>query len=182
MRFTIDEMKRYSEEAPLVENGLVFVISGADKKDIRALYQWLDSHYPEDTAIAFLLTLSSHDTQDGRIDRRKVKHGRGRPRTEVIGTEAVPHIHGLIVNQNEDTCIHSVKESITKYFQKRRKRKPTLRQQKIRLAEGLEIVPYMMKQADCSLSSKGFDFSYYMDCRYNDDFSHFQSENKFLKS
>ena len=119
---------------------------------------------------------------DGRIDRRKVKHGRGRPRTEVIGTEAVPHIHGLIVNQNKDTCIHSVKESITKYFQKRRKRKPTLRQQKIRLAEGLEIVPYMMKQADCSLSSKGFDFSYYMDCRYNDDFSHFQSENKFLKS
>lgn len=178
MRVTIDEIAEYSESAPLLINGLCFVQSGAEGKDTSALYQWLKRYCQKTDGLSFMLCQSSHES-DGVSKERKKTGQRGRPKTVVTGKSAKPHIHGVLINESQNTDIEDVKESLSAYCRKRRKKRPNLNQQKIKSLSGLQLVSYMSKQADSILSYGDFDFSYFNDCRYNDDFNPIFTDKNF---
>lgn len=169
MRISLDDVRKYTDSAPLYKDGLIFVQSGVEKKDVDCLLMWLRRLCTDNDGLSFTLITSTHESK-GRIEKAKVKTGKvGRPKTVVRGTKAEKHCHGLIINENEDTNISEVKEKLQDYCKKRRKKRPNLKTQKImNVWQGnLSIVKYMERQADSTHSFGNFDFDYFKSSYYS---------------
>lgn len=172
MKITVNDIVQYSENSPTCVNGLEFVQSGYEWNDVRALYDWGQRLCKKTNGLSFLLCYSTHNSKDGKLNRKVIRTGkRGRPKTVVTGTEVKPHIHGLFVNENLEIDIKQVKTALTTYCQKSRRRRPHLSRQKSACITGLQIIPYGCNQADKLLSCGSYDFDYFKDLRYNDDFN-----------
>lgn len=153
----------YTNNAPPYKDGLIFIQSGVEKKDIDCLLMWLRRLCKAKKGLSFLLASSSHESK-GTIKRKTIRTGKpGRPKTVVQGKKAEAHIHGLIVNESTDTDIQDVKKDLQVYCKNRRKKRPNLKTQKITEAwqGNLSIVKYMMRQSDSVHSYGDFDFEYF---------------------
>lgn len=170
MRIKLTESEKYSADAPKYLNGLIFVQSGTENCDIENTAQWLRRLCKKHDGLSSMLISSNHEARE-KIERSVIHTGeRGRPKTIVTGSAAVAHVHGAIINENPDTDIEAVKEALTSYCRKRRKKRPNLKQQKIKRAwnEGLPIVSYMTRQMNETkpYMAGNFNFMYYDDIRY----------------
>lgn len=170
MRIKLTESERYSANAPKYQSGLVFVQSGTEKSDIENMAQWLRRLCKKHDGLSSMLISSNHEAKE-EIERKVIHTGeRGRPKVIVTGSAAVAHVHGAIINENPDTDIEAVKEALTSYCRKRRKKRSDLKQQKIKRAwdDGLPIVSYMTRQMNETkpYMAGDFDFMYYDDIRY----------------
>ena len=163
MRVNLNDYRDYTSNAPPYENGLIFVQSGVEKKDIDCLVMWLRRLCEANEGLSFMLVTSTHESK-GNIQKTTVRTGKaGRPKTVVQGKKAKKHIHGLIVNESTDTDIQGVKKDLQAYCKKRRKKCTNLKTQKItEVWQGnLSIVKYMERQADSIHSYGDFDFEYF---------------------
>lgn len=149
MVYKLKDILSYSQNAPKYQEGLSFVQSGADEKDFSSLNMWLRRYCEKNENLSFMIVHSSFDTKEG--------------------VAAVPHIHGLLVS-DKDKTIDEAKKSLTKYCQKRRKKRPNLKRQQMKPLEGMNIVSYMKQQADSERTYGSFDFSFFTDARYVDMF------------
>ena len=170
MRIKLTEFEEYSANAPKYLNGLVFVQSGTEEKDIDNTAQWLRRLCKKYDGLSSMLISSNHEAKE-EIERKVIHTGeRGRPKVIVTGSAAVAHVHGVIINENPDTDIEAVKEALTSYCRKRRKKRSILKQQKIKRAwdNGLPIVSYMTRQMNETKPylAGNFDFLYHDDIRY----------------
>lgn len=150
MTIALQEFLNYSLNAPKYHDGLVFVQSGTDEKDVTAMNMWLRRYCQKHKGLSFMLVSSSTDSKDG--------------------TAAGPHIHGLLINEEPREKIEEARKSFTKYCQKRRKKRPGLKQQQTKLLNGMSIVQYMDRQCDSERTYGDFDFDYFKDARYVDVF------------
>ena len=123
MIIAFQEFLNYSLNAPKYHEGLVFVQSGVEEKDVTAINMWLRRYCQKHSGLSFMIVLSTTNTKDH--------------------TAAGPHIHGLLVNEEPNEKIEEARKSITKYFRKRRKKRSNLRQQQTKLLDGMAIVHYM---------------------------------------
>ena len=176
MRVSLNDYREYTSNAPPYENGLIFVQSGVEQKDIDCLLMWLRRLCADNEGLSFRLITSTHESK-GNIEKVRVHTGKaGRPKTVVKGKQAEKHCHGLIINESEDTDIGEVKKDLQAYCRKRRKKRPNLKTQKItEVWQGnLSIVKYMERQADSTHSYGDFDFGYFESPLYmppyNDNF------------
>lgn len=166
MEITFSEIKEVYENAPQYCDGLTFVWSGTDRKDAKNLFQMLKRNFPD---VSVLIVGSSTESKDGKCKKATIKTGkRGRPKTEVQGTKAEKHIHGLVISEHEKIDLRGIKKKITTHCQRARKKNPSLKQQKIKPLKGMDIVQYMDGQSDFKFSCGTFDFDYYLDNRYRD--------------
>lgn len=170
MRIKLTESERYSADAPKYLNGLIFVQSGTENCDIENMAQWLRRLCKKHNGLSSMLISSNHEAKE-EIKRSVIHTGmRGRPKTIVTGSAAVAHVHGAIINENPDTNIEAVKEALTSYCRKRRKKRSDLKQQKIKRAwdDGLPVVSYMTRQMNETkpYMAGNFNFMYYDDIRY----------------
>ena len=150
MVIKLKEFLSYSRNAPMYYDGLVFVQSGVDEKDFTATNMWLRRYCQKHKGLSFMIVLSSSDSTDG--------------------TAAGPHIHGLLINEEPKEKIEEARKSITKYCQKRRRKRSNLKQQQTKLLNGMSIVQYMDRQSDAERTYGDFDFDYFKDVRYVDVF------------
>ena len=168
MKYSWDEIKTYTGNAPKYVNGLAFVQSGYEKKDVMALVEWLRSFCNKTEGLSFRLVISSHEAK-GYIQKVQEKTGkRGRPKTVVKGNEAKPHVHLCIVNTNPLIKLSSIKEPVTKYVRKRRVKRLNLRQHKTQplWVSNLSYVSYMDRQSDHTYRGGNFDFDYFLNPLY----------------
>ena len=158
----------YTAKAPPYENGLIFVQSGAEKKDVDSLLMKLRRLCKDNEGLSFRLITSTHEST-GYIEKVTVKTGKpGRPKTIVKGKKAVNHCHGVIINESTGTDIYAVKKDLQVYFRKRRQKRSNLKTQKIKDAwqNNLSIIKYMDRQADSTHSYGSFDFDYFLSPYY----------------
>lgn len=166
MKISFSEIKDYYENAPKYNDGLVIAWSGTDRKDAKNLYQMLKRNFPD---VSVLIVGSSTESKDGRCKKVTINTGkRGRPKTVVQGTKAEKHLHGLIISENERIDLRTIKDKLTKHCQKARMRNPSLKQQKTKPLNGMDIVQYMTGQSDYKFSYGSFDFDYFNDARFRD--------------
>ena len=166
MKITFSEIKGMYENAPQYNDGLVIAWSGTDRKDAKNLYQMLKRNFPD---VSVLIVGSSTESKDGKCKKVIIKTGkRGRPKTEVQGTKAEKHMHGLVISEHEKTDLRGIKKKITAHCQRARKKNLSLKQQKIKPLNGMNIVQYMDGQSDFKFSCGSFDFDYFLDDRYRD--------------
>ena len=165
----LKDCKQYYLEAPSCIYAIQFVQSCVEDDDIKALYMWLRRRVID--GFSFLLCDSTTDSNTCKKEIL-ITHNRGRPKTVVIGKKVNRHIHGLIVIESESIDYQLLNNELHKYFNKRRKRKPYLKQQKIgKCSEGgLFIVKYDFKQADHIYKGGNFDFDYFTKDTYSDYF------------
>lgn len=168
----IDACKEYVQSAPVYKSGVQFVQSGVTDSDVMATLMWLRRKNRKDNT-SFLLCDSSTDSIG--CDSEYIKTGkRGRPKKTVLGKKVGRHIHGILISQ--DQSADAIKNDLTEYIQKRRKRNSTLKQQKVSELNQMYIVKYITRQADHIYQSNDFDFDYFNNDLYftpyeDDDFS-----------
>lgn len=193
MRFYwIDYIKAcalYVANAPNYDSALQFVQSGVEDADINALKMWL--RRLDNEHIAFILTDSTTDGKD--CNKEIIRNGKvGRPKKRVEGKKVKRHIHGLIISTDSSNDINEIKQSLSKYCNKRRKKRPNLKQQKIGIIKseyvnkGLYIAKYIDRQADHEYRGGDFNFNYFKDERYytlyDDNFDNILNFDKVDKS
>ena len=79
MTIALQEFLNYSLNAPKYHDGLVFVQSGTDEKDVTAMNMWLRRYCQKHKGLSFMIVSSTTDSKDG--------------------TAAGPHLHGLLINE-----------------------------------------------------------------------------------
>jgi len=177
MKIPVIEFERYSDNAPPYINGIIFVQSGVNDADVKSTYVWLRRLCQKYEGLSFLLISSNHDSK-GRLERRTLRTGKaGRPKVVLDGEPAERHIHGCIINENEETDIKKVKKEWWVRSKKHRKSRPHLKRQKTMdvWSNCLPIVSYMTRQMNETKPYKygSFDFAYFDDiryCKYPDDY------------
>ena len=168
MIFKIADFEQYTRDAPQYIDGLIFVQSGIEKEDTSCLLMWLRRLCKSTEGLSFMLITSSHDSKR-KTERKIIRSGKvGRPKTVMTGKKAEKHVHGLIVNENNETEIDAVKKELGSYCIKRRKKRPNLKRQKIQELNGMAIIPYMYRQSDSEHQYGTFDFDYFKDIRFCD--------------
>lgn len=168
MRVSLDDYREYTGNAPPYKDGLIFVQSGVQQKDIDCLLMWLRRLCADNEGLSFRLITSTHESK-GTIQKTTIRTGKaGRPKTVIQGKKAEKHCHGLIINESTYTDIQQVKKSLQGYCKKRRKKRKNLKTQKItEVWQGnLSIVKYMERQADSIHSYGNFDFDYFLSPYY----------------
>jgi hypothetical protein len=168
MIITLQEFERYTRDAPKYKDGLIFVQSGIEKEDTTCLVMWLRRLCQNTDGLSYMLVTSSHDSKDA-IEKEVIHTGKvGRPRTVVHGSDSEKHCHGLIVNESDSVCIDEVKDRLSAYCKKRRKKRASLKRQKTMPLKGMQIVSYMNRQSDSEYKYGSFDFDYFKDIRFCD--------------
>lgn len=167
MKITYNDFEQYTKNAPQYSDGLIFVQSGTYKKDILCLVMWLRRLCQATEGLSFMLITSSYDSKDGKIRKTQLHSGKvGRPKIIIDGTLIENHIHGLLVSENPNIEIESIREDLKRYCTRRRKRRSNLRQQKVTKLDGMHIVSYMDRQSISEYKYGSFDFDYFKDVRY----------------
>jgi len=174
MSIRMIDVAKYSQNAPPFVNALHIVQSGIidTKEDVLPIVKKFARLCQSVDGLSFMLITSTHDSHDLKhpIERHVIKTGkRGRPKVVTLGTRVEKHYHALFVNENSRNDIDEIKEDLTKYLRLRRKKRPNLKQQKIKtLTDSLPIVAYMLRQMDEAkpYQSGTFDFAYFDDLRY----------------
>lgn len=177
MQIDLNDIRRYTENAPTYKDGIIFVQSGVTDADIKSTNMWLRRECQKYEGLSFMLISSSHDSK-GNLERKTIRTGKpGRPKVVLEGEPAERHIHGCIINENEETDIKEVKKDWQKHSKKHRRSRSYLKRQKTMdvWSNCLPIVSYMTRQMDETKPYKygGFDFAYFNDiryCKYPDDF------------
>lgn len=167
MRINIANMNNLYTNAPTYNDGLMLVWSGIDQNDFDSINMKIRRIIKDSSGLSYLLVLSTHESKGAY--KEKCNTGKaGRPITIVKGEQAVKHCHGLIISENTDIDINKTKKDLTSFCRKKRKRKPYLKQQKIKKVwnDGLPITRYMCNQADKIRRGGSFDFDYYMTEEY----------------
>lgn len=169
-RLNTSDFSDYFNNAPRYKDGLAIVQSGVDNKDVLATVKHFRDMRKKFDGLSVYCVLSTTNAR-GTITKTYKKTGkRGRPKLEIKGNKIDGHLHAIIVNTSNSTNIDEVHDYNTKYFNKRRKRIPHLKQQKICRLDGMFIGKYMDRQADHSYHIGDFDFGYFLDERYVDYF------------
>jgi hypothetical protein len=154
----------YVANAPTYDSALEFVQSGVQSADVTALKMWL-RRYINDKELAFCLADSTTDSTNCK--KVTIKTGSvGRPKKQVQGIKVDRHLHGVIVTKDKSTDINTVKSDLTEYCNKRRKKRPNLKQQKTAVVSGMYIAKYIDRQSDHTYIGGDFDFDYFTDDRY----------------
>ncbi len=177
MRIYLNDFRKYSENAPKYKDGFIFVQSGVNDADIQSTNMWWRRECQKYEGLSFMMITSTHDSK-GKLDRRILYNGKpGRPKVVLTGDPAERHIHGCIINENEETDIKKVKEEWRIRSKKHRKSRPHLKRQKTMdvWSNCLPIISYMTRQMDEVKPYKygGFDFDFFNDiryCKYPDDY------------
>jgi hypothetical protein len=168
MRISLDHFKDYTSKAPPYLNGLIFVQSGVQKKDINCLVMWLRRMCADTEGLSFMLVTSTHVSK-GSVVKKTIRTGKaGRPKTVIQGKKADSHCHGLIINENANNNIDDIKMDLQTYCKKRRDKRPNLKRQKVTEAwqNNLSIVSYMVRQADSIYRYGDYDFDYFISPYY----------------
>lgn len=177
MQINLNDFREYTDNAPTYKNGFIFVQSGVNDADIQSTYVWWRRRCEKYEGLSFIMISSTHDSK-GKLERKTLRTGKpGRPIVVLEGEPAERHIHGCIINENDETDIKEVKKEWQDQSKKHRKTRPHLKRQKTKdvWSNCLPIVSYMTRQMDETKPYKGgsFNFAYFDDiryCKYPDDF------------
>lgn len=180
MQIDLKKLDEYVKNAPPYINGLTFVQSFVDDKDVEECVEECVESYvnclndklrgmcDKYKGISFIFVMSDKKS-DINIYKRTIKTGkRGRPKKITVGTKTNNHCHGLIVNQSEEINIKDVKKDLAKYLRKQKEKHKYLKQQKIKYiwSDGLPIVSYMDRQSNHKRKYGDFDFDYFLSPDY----------------
>lgn len=174
MSIRMIDVAQYTKNAPPFVDALHIVQSGVEDTDldVKPIVKKLHRLCESTEGLSSMLITSTHDSHDLKnpLEKEVIRTGkRGRPKVVTLGTKVEKHYHALIVNENSRNDIEAIKEDLTKYLRLRRKKRPNLKQQKIKiLTDCLPIVAYMLRQMDETkpYQSGTFDFAYFNDLRY----------------
>ena len=174
MKITVDDIRRYTRNAPEHSRGnFQIVLSGREKNtnllpEATAIRQFLARQRKIFPQLLWYVGVSKTESR-GYCAKTSIKTGnKGRPRIIVKGRRAIPHLHIFLMTRKKDTSAEPTFENLKKFIIKRRLRFPNTKTPKFSKVHGCGMVPYIYRQSEHIFATPDFDFAYFRSPYYDD--------------
>ncbi len=173
MRFTLSDIKHFTENAPehSIQNYQI-VVSAVDKKpiepEIKAISQRLARQRKTNPLLLWYIGISKSESR-GTCKRDFIRDGkRGRPRVIVRGKQTEPHAHIFLSSRKKTEPPTNDYNQILMFIKKRRKKYKALKQPKSSQIHGMGYVNYSQRQSEHIFKTPDYDFDYFLSPFYDD--------------
>ena len=180
MEITVDTIRSYTLSAPEHSEHNFQIVLSARQKDINllpeatAIRQFLARQRKIFPELLWYVGLSKTCSRGFCLKSTVSNGGKGRPKTTVKGSRAIPHLHIFLLSRSKTRSAEPSFENLKKFIIKRRLRFPNTKTPKFSKVHGCGMVPYIYRQSEHIFATPDFDFEYFRSPYYDDSLDIFE--------